>query len=86
MSSRSAVACHDGGDDEAHGEVDVSGEREEEEREPEAATEGAAANEGEPLTAVAEPAVIDLRDGVDTVAAYEAEQARRAELAARTRR
>lgn len=32
----------------------------------------------EPATAVAEPIVIDLRDGVDTVAAYEADQARRA--------
>lgn len=41
--------------------------------------------DAEPLTAVAEPVVIDLRDGVDTVAAYEAEQARRAELAARQR-
>lgn len=32
-----------------------------------------------PRTAVAEPVVIDLRDGVDTIAAYEADQARRAE-------
>ena len=45
-----------------------------------------AADEAEPLTVVAEPVVIDLRDGVDTVAAYEADQARRAETAARTRR
>ena len=64
----------------------MSGQREEREAQgaPEAAT--TPAEEAEPLTAVAEPAVIDLRDGVDTVAAYEADQARRAELAARTRR
>jgi hypothetical protein len=40
-------------------------------------TETAAEEPGTPLTAVAEPVVIDLRDGVDTVAAYEADQARR---------
>lgn len=37
----------------------------------------------EPLTVVADEAVIDLRDGVDTLAAYEADQADRA---AKTRR
>jgi hypothetical protein len=77
MSPRSAVAWHDGGDDETLGEVDVSGGSEEPVVEP--------AEDEEPLTAVAEPVVIDLRDGVDTVAAYEAEQARRAEVAARHR-
>lgn len=37
-----------------------------------------AAREAEPLTAVAEPVVIDLREGIDTVAAYEAAAAERA--------
>ncbi len=46
-------------------------------QEPE--TEPAAEEPRTPLTAVAEPVVIDLRDGVDTVAAYEADRARRAE-------
>jgi hypothetical protein len=59
-----------------------------EKRDAQGAPEAAATpvDEAEPATAVAEPVVIDLRDGVDTVAAYEADQARRAELAARTRR
>jgi hypothetical protein len=58
-----------------------------EKREAQGAPEAAAplVDEAEAPTAVAEPVVIDLRDGVDTVAAYEADQARRAELAARTR-
>ena len=58
------------------------------EREAQGAPEAVAppVDEVESPTAVAEPVVIDLRDGVDTVAAYEADQARRAELAARTRR
>lgn len=40
-----------------------------------------AADEPQPPTVVAEPVVLDLRDGVDTVAAYEADQARRAAAA-----
>ncbi|HEX7133753.1 MAG TPA: hypothetical protein VF228_14345 [Iamia sp.] len=36
-----------------------------------------ATDEPDPRTVVAEPVVIDLRDGVDTVAAYEADRARR---------
>ncbi len=85
MSSRSAVACHDGEDDEATGEVDVNGPGEEREAQGAPEAGAAPADEAEPLTAVAEPAVIDLREGVDTMAAYEADQARRAETAARTR-
>lgn len=34
-------------------------------------------SDGDATTVVAEPVVIDLRDGVDTVAAYDADRARR---------
>jgi hypothetical protein len=55
-------------------EADVS--RQEHEHAP--TSEGPAAIEPEPLTAVAEPVVIDLREGVDTIAAFAADAARRA--------
>jgi hypothetical protein len=45
---------------------------------PEEPTIETTVREAEPLTGVAEPVVIDLRAGVDTVAVYEAEAARRA--------
>jgi len=45
---------------------------------PEEPTSETSARKAEPRTGVAEPVVVDLRDGVDTVAAYEAEAARRA--------
>lgn len=50
-------------------------------QEPVADEAGDPTTDEQPLTAVAEPVVIDLRDGVDTVAAYEADQARRAAAA-----
>jgi hypothetical protein len=80
MSSRSAVACQDGeADDEGDGGAEMSGHDEmpagEGPEDPEAA------DEPQPPTVVAEPVVLDLRDGVDTVAAYEADQARRAAAA-----
>lgn len=40
--------------------------------------------EPEPEGEVADPVVIDLREGVDTVAVYEAEQERRAARASQT--
>jgi hypothetical protein len=82
MSSRSAVAWQTGADGRTSDPgVDVSGDDDEREGGAEVTPADA-----EPRTVVAEPVVIDLRDGVDTVAAYEAEQADQAERAARARR